>query len=556
MTGILGFAPALAVIGGCASPEPFATAADPFVDVDPDPRVFEAVLTARQATIDVGGELVSMLSYGGAVPGPEIRVTQGDRVVVHLQNALPSDFPTSIHWHGVEGTNAADGTATTQLAVQPGGAFTYDFVVPRAGIFWYHPHVRGAQSTFSGLYAPLVVDDPDDAALVAAGVLPTTRRTLVLSDVSSFRGEVLSVEVDDPTEIMNGTEGDALLVDGQVDPVIDVPAGEGIRLQLVNASITRFWRLSVPGHLLVRVGGQNGLLERAQVEGGVVAGVRTDAAGALPVDVDLGFDEGEILLAPGERADVVLVLDEPVGAEVALRWEDYARGRHEMWVEDGEMVMGDAEDDGTRPGQDVATFRVIAGQGAPYAITGGDPVLAAVGRSVDAASLDGVTVDFTGPSRIELQEEMDMEQGASGEWVMSSRFFIDGATWMAMDHGPDQPDAPNARYARFGDTIAWEVHNATPMAHPYHLHGFSFQVLEFVRDDAAESGDDPATTRWAPRSPEWVDTVNVPAFTSAILRVDITDPNGDGGAAGRWMAHCHIFQHGEAGMMAELIVAP
>jgi len=550
-----GFFPlALVLIAGCSAPEPFPTVADPFVDLDPDPRVFEAVLTARAATVDVGGELVSMLTYGGVVPGPEIRVTQGDRVVIHLQNALPSDFPTTIHWHGIEGTNAADGTPTTQLAVQPGQAHTYEFVAPRPGVYWYHPHVRGAQSTFSGLYAPLIVDDPDDAALVAAGVLPATRRALVLSDVSSFRGEVLSVEGDDATEVMNGTEGEVLLVDGQVDPVIDVPAGEGIRLQVVNASITRFWRLSVPRHELVRVGGQNGLLERAVIDGGAAPGVREGSAGSEEVVVDLGYAAGEVLLAPGERADLVLVLDEAVGAEVPLRWEDYARGRHGMWVEGGEMVMGDADDDGTRPGQQVATFRVVAGQGAPYTIAAGDPVLAAVGRAVAPASLDGVTVDFTGPSRVELQEEMDMAQGADGAWVMESAFFIDGVSWMAMDHGPDQPDAPNARYAQIGDVISWEVHNATEMAHPYHLHGFSFQVVEFVQED--EAGSEPTTTRWAPAAPEWVDTVNVPAGTSAFLRVEVADPNGDGGAAGRWMAHCHLFQHGEAGMMSELIVAP
>ena len=554
----------LALLAGCAtSTTPTSSVPDPFFDLDPDPGVFEAVLTARQANIDIDGEVVSMLTYGGVLPGPEIRVTEGDRVVIHLQNELAQDYPTTIHWHGIEGTNAADGTPTTQKPVESGDSFTYDFRVPRAGIYWFHPHVRGAQATFSGLYAPLIVDDPDLDELVDAGVLPATLKTVVLSDVSSFRGEVLSVEGDDATDIMNGIEGEQLLVNGEVMPVIEAPAGEGIRLQLINTSITRFWRLSVPGHTLLKVGGQNGLLDHVVVEGGVISGEAEHEDGTVAaVDIDTGYARGEILLAPAERADVVLMLNGEVGTEVELRWEDWARGRHGMWMDGDEMIMADAEDDGTRPGVDVATFRVTAGGGTSYSLAEGDPVLAAVGRSVEVLSTDGVSVDFTGAARTELQELMEMDQDASGTWVMSSEFFIDDEAWTPSLDGPTQSTAPTARHARIGDRLSWEVHNSTAMAHPFHLHGFSFQVTEMVRDEAEahEEGEDtsegPMTTRWQPAAPEWMDTVNIPPFTSAMLVVDVSDPNGDGGALGRWMAHCHIFQHAEEGMMTELIVDP
>jgi len=93
---------------------------DRVVDINAADDVFEMHLSARQAHIDIGPEVVKMLTYGAQLPGPEIRVQQGDRVIVHLHNELPDDFPTTIHWHGIEGTNAADGTPTTQGPVLPG----------------------------------------------------------------------------------------------------------------------------------------------------------------------------------------------------------------------------------------------------------------------------------------------------------------------------------------------------------------------------------------------------------------------------------------------------
>src|SRR5262249_41883512 len=158
----------------------------------------------------------------------------------------------------------------TQDAVMPGDTFTYDFTVTRPGLFWYHPHVRGAQEVFEGLYAPLVVDDPDEQSLHDLGVLPDDERVLVLSDLSEFQGVPWSVEVDNAMEVMNGTEGEHLLVNGREDPVFELAAGEPVRLRIVNSSITRFWRVAVPGQTLYRIGGEGGLLDRVRVEGGTV----------------------------------------------------------------------------------------------------------------------------------------------------------------------------------------------------------------------------------------------------------------------------------------------
>ena len=140
-------------------------------------------LTAAPGFVD--GHLVE--AYNGTVPGPELRVTQGDRVRVTLANRLP--VATTLHWHGVRVPDAADGVAgITQDAVAPGRSFTYEFVAADAGTFWYHSHQDTGHRIPAGLFGALVVEpaggrvaeEVDDTALLhtspdgAIGVNGTT----------------------------------------------------------------------------------------------------------------------------------------------------------------------------------------------------------------------------------------------------------------------------------------------------------------------------------------------------------------------------------------------
>src|SRR5207245_1056004 len=93
--------------------------------------------TRTAAIRNIGGH--EAWTFNGTVPGPELRVKTGDRVIVTLVNHLPG--ATSIHWHGIIVPNAMDGVAgITQDAVKPGGTFTYEFVANEAGTYWYHSH--------------------------------------------------------------------------------------------------------------------------------------------------------------------------------------------------------------------------------------------------------------------------------------------------------------------------------------------------------------------------------------------------------------------------------
>ena len=103
--------------------------------------------------------------YDGNVPGPEIRVRQGDRLRVVLDNALGED--TTIHWHGLRLPNAMDGVPdVTQPPVHPGETFAYEFDAVDAGTFWYHPHANSLEQVARGLYGVLVVEEREPALRV------------------------------------------------------------------------------------------------------------------------------------------------------------------------------------------------------------------------------------------------------------------------------------------------------------------------------------------------------------------------------------------------------
>ncbi len=90
-------------------------------------------------------------SYNGTVPGPEVRLRQGEHVQITVENRLAEE--TTVHWHGLRVPNAMDGVPhLTQRPIAPGETFIYEFDVPDAGTYWYHPHQRSFEQVGRGLY--------------------------------------------------------------------------------------------------------------------------------------------------------------------------------------------------------------------------------------------------------------------------------------------------------------------------------------------------------------------------------------------------------------------
>lgn len=265
-------------------------------DLNPDPRIVEVELTATLADVEVApGKRVKAWTYNGGLPGPLIRATKGDRVIVRFTNEL--DEETTVHWHGVRVPIEMDGVpGISQPPVRKGETFVYDFVVHDAGLFWYHPHVMSAAQVGYGLYGPLLVDDPDDPVEVADEI------TIVLSDIGfDARGVLERWDSGGPAGMVFGREGNHVLVNGHWRPTMTARAGAPQRWRIVNTAKSRFFFLDLDGIPFVKIGGDGGLQEYAETK-----------------DV--------VLVTSGERVDLLVAPTGAPGSEIVLRSLLYNRG--------------------------------------------------------------------------------------------------------------------------------------------------------------------------------------------------------------------------------------
>src|SRR5690606_29910587 len=143
-----------------------------------DPNILEFEMEARVTEMEIlEGFTTPVWSYGGSLPGPLIKAKVGDRVIIHFKNSLPE--ATSIHWHGVRVPNNMDGVpGVTQDLIPPGGEFTYEFDLPDAGTYWYHPHSNSVSQLGWGLYGAIMVEDPNDPEVFGDDLV------LVIADIS------------------------------------------------------------------------------------------------------------------------------------------------------------------------------------------------------------------------------------------------------------------------------------------------------------------------------------------------------------------------------------
>src|SRR5687767_3169235 len=265
-------------------------------DTNPDPKIVEITLEARVTSLEIiQGVRTDAWTYNGGLPGPLIRARRGDRIIVHFSNKLPQS--TTVHWHGVQVPIEMDGVpGASQPPVEPGGTFTYDFVVPDAGLFWYHPHVMSAAQVGFGLYGPLLVEDPDDTVKVADELV------LVLSDIATDDdGKLHPAESGGILGALLGREGNHVLVNGRVRPTVTVRDGALQRWRIVNAAKSRYFELVL---------GDGQPFELIGVDGG---------------HMEYSLKRWTIVLGPGERADV-LVAPRLNGQSVTLITNPFNRG--------------------------------------------------------------------------------------------------------------------------------------------------------------------------------------------------------------------------------------
>ena len=195
-------------------------------------------LTVKEATWELlPGVTTRAVTFNGTVPGPTIRVTEGDTVEIALTNALTEG--TSVHWHGLHVPNAMDGVAgVTQDPIAPGQTFTYRFVAPHAGTFMYHSHGSNSREQIDrGLYAPFIIDP-------AGGDPVRADREVILALQGWMIGAGMSGTGAAPS--MSGMNAmsmnyDYFTINGKSFPAtapIEVEQGQLVRLRFINPSQT------------------------------------------------------------------------------------------------------------------------------------------------------------------------------------------------------------------------------------------------------------------------------------------------------------------------------
>ena len=205
-------------------------------------RKFELVASeGKSAIVGATYPATPVWCFNGRVPGPELRVRQGETVRVEVANRLAE--PTTVHWHGVRVPNAMDGVpGLTQEPIAPGDSFTYEFTARDAGTFWYHPHSRSYEQVERGLAGVLVVEEAQ---------APQADRDVVwvLDDWRLTRDAAVASDFLAPFDAAHaGRIGNTVTVNGRIEERFALRAGERVRLRLVNVANARTFGLQFAGH--------------------------------------------------------------------------------------------------------------------------------------------------------------------------------------------------------------------------------------------------------------------------------------------------------------------
>lgn len=426
-------------------------------------------LEAAMGTHHVAGRQARTMGFNGGVPGPTLRLRPGDTLRLELVNGL--EQVTNLHMHGFH-VSPAGNSDNVFLTVQPGSSQQYEYRLPddhQPGVYWYHPHRHGtvADQVFGGLYGAVIVEDN--------GAIPVDReRVLVISDITlDSDGSLVSPSSMDQ---IRGREGELVLVNGLAEPDLAGKAGERERWRVVNACASRYLSLTLSG-------------QDAKVVG--------RDAGRLASNVALD----EVVLAPGNRLDLVVDLSEGNGELIAKP------------VDRGAMMgqmMGSGSIGGDGTPLTLARVKVSAGIGS----TGREIPAAPVPRDLRKANI---------ARRRSLTFQVGMGAMMGG-----------GAGAMSFTFGGREFDAERIdQRVVLGTVEEWTIGNDSPMDHPFHLHVWPMQVLESDGQAVPE--------------PAWLDVVNVPARSQVTVRIAFED------FGGRTVYHCHILDHEDRGMMGTVL---
>ncbi|MBS0240601.1 MAG: multicopper oxidase domain-containing protein [Proteobacteria bacterium] len=435
----------------------------------------------------LSGRKTPTIGVNGAFLGPTLRCRAGDIVDMQVKNGLA--VSSALHWHGLHVPAKADGGP--HQAIAPGATWTPSFAIKqKAGLFWYHSHAmhRTGEQVNAGLAGLILVEDEESAKLGLPSEYGVDDIPLVLQD-RRFRADGRFEYMSAMPDMMMGFKGETILINGTVSPELIVRR-QRTRLRLLNGSNSRIYNVArSDGRNVSQIGTDGSLLER-------------------PVE------RGSVRLAPGERAEILIDM-EPDSAIQLISLPDRVSGGVGMMA-----MMG-----GTGNADEFSLLTLRAG-------SLGASELRLPSRLIEVPSWEARKADRIRSFTL----EMGMGGGMMGRGGM--RGGMGGMMAMTINGKSMEMDRIDERVP-LGATEIWTIRNATPLAHPFHIHDIQFRVLD--RNGAPAPAHEQGLK----------DTVLVDPGETVRVITQFTD---FADAEHPYMYHCHILEHEDAGMMGQFVV--
>ena len=464
---------------------------------------------------EIAGQEIRMFGYNGQIPGPLIKVEQDSTIYVNVTNNL--DMETTVHWHGLRLENENDGVPGSTMEVQmPGTSFEYKLAFPDEGIYWYHPHVREDVQQELGLYGNMLVDSKYENYYNSVN----EEIPLILDDILINQGDVEPFYEDHATRTLMGRFGNIMLVNGDDNYSMQVNRGDVVRFYITNVANTRMFNFSIPGVQFKLVGGDIGSYEREEYIDSVIIAPAQRYTIEAYFENSGEFDMKHINPENEYTIGTITVLSQKTSNDYSSEF---------LSLRENSYVI-----------EDINNFREYFDKEIDVQID------LSVEMNMSSSMLEGLSVEEKiehcemMPQMAECSEYLDEDHKGEihkFEWEdemerMNSMSTSESIHWILRDASSEKENMDIDLNFEVGDKVKIRLYNdpnsTHPMQHPIHFHGQRFLVLE--KD--GEMSDNLV----------WKDTVLVPVGSSVDILLDVTNP-------GEWMAHCHIAEHLEAGMM-------